>query len=173
MSQPFIGEIIMFAGTFAPSGYALCNGQLMAITQNEALFALIGTTYGGDGVTTFGLPDLRGRAPLHVGQGVGLTNYNLGDRAGSEAVTLTISHLPSHDHTVFCTNFTGTQEAPTNGVWATDASGATGEYDAPTGNNLAVNAIGNAGNSLPHENRQPLLAINFCIALFGVFPSQN
>ena len=166
---------MLFAGNFAPAGWAICAGQVMAITQNEALFALIGTIYGGDGETTFALPDLRSRAPVHMGQGGGLPNYTEGQVVGAESVTLISSHVPAHTHVVKCTNNVGTQEGPAGGIWATDASGATAEYDTPTGTVLAASAIGNAGSAspTPHNNIQPILAINFCIALFGVFPSRN
>ena len=165
----------MFAGNFAPRGFAACNGQVLPIDQNTALFALIGTTYGGDGQTTFNLPDLRGRTPIHQGQGAGLPNYVIGESGGLEQVTLIGNHVPAHTHGVQCTNNTGTKDVPTGLIWATDSSGATAEYDAPTNVALGASAIGPAGNAspTPHSNIQPTLVITFCIALNGVFPARN
>ena len=163
----------MFGGNFAPRGFALCNGQLLSIAQNDALFSLIGTTYGGDGQTTFALPDLRSRAPIHIGQGSGLPSYSLGENGGVEQVTLTASSIPAHSHPVTCTSNTGTQAGPGGAVWATDSSGATAEYDPPTGVPLAATAIGNSGGATPHDNLQPYLAINYCIALQGLYPARN
>ena len=175
MSQFFLGEIMMFAGNFAPRGFAFCNGQLLPIDQNNALFALIGTTYGGDGQTTFALPNLQSRVPIHIGQGPGLPNHVIGQNGGVEQVTLLAANLPSHTHQVMCTSNTGSQAGPVGGVWATDSSGATAEYDPPTATALAAGAIGNAGQAGPsaHNNIQPYLAIHYCIALEGIFPSQN
>lgn len=170
MSTPFLGEIMMFAGNFAPRGWAMCNGQLMAISQNSALFSLLGTTYGGNGVTTFGLPNLQGRMPVHQG-GI----YSLGGNGGAEAVTLNVTQMPSHHHAARCTSNAGTHEGPSGSVWASDASGATAEYDAPTGLALSPNAIGPTPSSSAqsHDNMQPYLTISYCIALVGVFPTRN
>jgi microcystin-dependent protein len=173
MSTPFLGEIRLFAGNFAPRGFAFCDGQLIPIATNDALFSLLGTTYGGDGVQTFGLPDLRGRAPLHQGQGQGLSNYIIGQQFGVENVTLAVSNLPAHTHRASATNNSGTQSAPGGGVWATDSSGATAEYDAPNGALMAAQAVGMTGGSQPHPNLQPYLVLNYIIALAGIFPARN
>jgi microcystin-dependent protein len=174
MATPYIGEIRMFGGSFAINGWAFCNGQLMAISQNEALFQLIGTTYGGDGQTTFALPDLRGRIPLHVGSG-----FQLGQIAGSESVTLTTQQLPSHNHAAVAI-VTGASNVPTNNMLA--GEGGTGSANvsvyynnpaAPTQQSIAPGTIGSAGGSQPHDNMVPYLVVNFIIALFGVFPTQN
>jgi microcystin-dependent protein len=173
MSAPFLGEIRLFAGNFAPRGFAFCAGQLLPIAANTALFALLGTTYGGDGVQTFALPDLRGRAPLHQGHGPGLSTYVIGQQFGVENVTLTTQQLPAHTHQAMATNNSGTQSAPGGGIWATDSSGATAEYDAPTGAAMAAQAIGATGDNVPHPNLQPFLAISYIIALEGIFPARN
>lgn len=172
-SEPFIGEIKLFAGNFQIIGHAFCNGQLMSIAQNTALFALIGTTYGGDGQTTFGLPDLRGRIPIHQGTGPGLTTRVIGEVAGSETVTITVNQLPLHTHLMNCNTATGNSADPTNNFWA--AQPALTQYEAaPTAaSNLKPNAISNAGGSQPHTNQQPYLAINYLIATEGIFPSRN
>lgn len=168
MAQPFIGEIRPVPYNFAPRGWQLCQGQLLAISQNTALFSLFGTTYGGDGQQTFALPDLRGRVP--VGQGPG---YAMGQRGGVEQVTLMASQLPVHSHTAFCTNNAGVAAAPSGAIWATDGSGATAEYDSPPNATMHPAAIGLTGGGQPHENRQPYLTINFIVSLFGVFPARN
>jgi microcystin-dependent protein len=183
MSQPYIGQIMIFGGSFAPQGWAFCNGQTMDISQNDTLFNLIGTTYGGDGRTTFNLPDLQGRVPVHIGQGPGLSNYNIGDKAGVESVTLTTPQLPAHNHQVAVV--TGTTQGNTstpgfqsNSVLADEfqsQANAAFAYVANNGTNqvaLGTKTIGLTGGSQPHENRQPFLAINYIISLFGVFPSQ-
>jgi microcystin-dependent protein len=191
MSEPFVGEIILVGFNFAPAGWALCDGHLMAITGNETLFNLIGTTYGGDGQTTFGLPDLRGRVPLGTGQGPGLTPYTLGEQGGSETVTLSTAQLPSHNHaidasaltaTARCKNGPGNQQTPVGNVPAIEAVGVTATYSnaVPDANmNSAAIALGGtikaapSGGSLPHDNTQPSLVMNYCISLFGIFPSQT
>lgn len=165
--QPFIGEIRMFAGNFAPVGWAFCNGQMMSIFDNETLFNLIGTTYGGDGQTTFALPDLRGRAPVHVGP-----FHQIGQLEGTEALTLTTAQIPSHAHTAGAYSLPGDSSDPAGRVPARNAGGAT-HYDGGIGTTLAAGAIASAGGSQPHENMQPFLAVNFIISLFGVFPSQS
>lgn len=179
----YLGEIRMFAGNFAPLGYMLCQGQLISIAQNDALFALLGTTYGGDGVNTFALPDLRGRVPIHMGQGPGLTNRTIGQVSGSESVTLMSANFPAHVHPV-----SGTLSMMTRGD-------AAGNYSSPTAHSIATApakkffsktgtgqvmagldataTIGTAGASQPHNNMQPYLVINFIIAIVGVFPPQN
>jgi microcystin-dependent protein len=168
MSTPYLGEIMMFAGNFAPTGWALCNGQTMNISQNAALFALLGTTYGGNGTSTFALPDLRSRVPMHVGPG----NVQ-GEMAGSQTVQLAVNNLPGHSHQALCTKNEGASPDPAGMVWA--STGASRRYDAPSGTALAATAISNAGNAepTPHNNLQPLLAVNFCIALVGIFPTRN
>jgi microcystin-dependent protein len=159
----------MFGGNFAPAGYALCSGQLMQIAQNSALFNLIGTTYGGDGVQTFGLPDLRGRVPVHMG-----TGFVQGQRAGTETVTLLTSELPAHNHTAGCTDGNANKASPQGAIWATEPNGITAFYtELAADGTMNGNLVGLAGSSLPHSNIQPFLAINFIIALFGVFPSRN
>ena len=178
MSNPFLGEIRMFAGNFAPRGFALCAGQLLAISQNDALYALIGTTYGGDGQVTFGLPDLRGRLPINQGQGPGLSNYVIGQMAGTESVTLTVPQMPGHSHTLFATTATGSQPAPTVTSFPATLIGTATLYAIPGTNTLTQNAMNansvtSQGGNQPHENRMPALVINFIIALEGVFPSRN
>jgi microcystin-dependent protein len=173
MGEPFIGEIRMFGGNFAPASWAMCQGQLMAIAQNDALFTLIGTTYGGDGQETFGIPDLQGRVPIHAGQGPGITqNYVLGEKAGVEAVTLTTQQTPIHNHAFSVQSAFGTQNSPANNFMAAPLTGKA--YYATTGDkNMANNILSPAGGSQPHENLQPYLTISFIISLFGVFPTQN
>jgi microcystin-dependent protein len=169
MSEPFLGEIRMFAGNFPPRGWAKCDGQLMAISQNDALFALLGTTYGGDGVTTFGLPDLRSRIPLHQGQGTGLSSYALGQAAGTETITLTSNQIPQHSHLMSAPN------ASTNSPsLAAFGSNGLAIYKVPPASaTMAANIIQNAGGNQPHENLMPFLVVTFIIALEGIFPSQN
>ncbi len=167
MSSPFIGEIRMFAGNFAPAGWALCDGSLIPISENDALFNLIGTTYGGDGQTTFALPDLRSRVPVHVGPG-----FALGQAAGAETVTLTTSQIPAHSHVPQGFSNPGNQNGPGGNVWAN--SGSSSVYSGDTPNlGMAATAVGSAGGSQPHDNMVPFLVINFIISLFGVFPSQS
>ena len=171
MATPYVGEIRMFAGNFAPAGWSLCQGQLLAISENEVLFNLIGTTYGGDGQQTFGLPDLRGRAPIHQGPG-----FVIGQNGGSENVTLTATQLPSHNHLAAASG-SGDVVSPDGAFWSTDPGGNTAAYTTPpqgTPPTMASNAIGSStGEALPHDNMQPFLAVNYIISLFGVFPSQN
>jgi len=161
--QPFIGQLMAVAFGYPPKGWTLCAGQLLPIGQNQALFALLGTTYGGNGQTTFGLPDLRGRAALGFGQGPGLQNYSQGGAVGSENVTLNIGEIPVHPH-----SFLGSATAPTLGSPAGAVLGKFGMYASDGADSMP--AIGTAGGSQPHENRQPFLAVNWCIALQGVFP---
>lgn len=169
MGQPYVGEIRMFAGNFAPAGWALCQGQLMPISENETLFNLIGTTYGGDGQNTFALPNLQSRIPLHMGTGGG-GSYTIAQQAGSETVTLTGQQIPQHSHTPQGLNNPGTQAAPTGGLWA---QSTLNQYGSGAPNvQLPANAIGNTGGSQPHENMIPYLVINFIISLFGVYPTQ-
>jgi microcystin-dependent protein len=173
MAQPYVGEIRMFAGNFAPAGWAFCDGSQMAISENETLFQLIGTTYGGDGQTTFNLPDLRGRVPVHQGtdQSTG-TTFPLGDRAGVESVTLTTQQSPQHNHLLLATSTTGTQPNPGGNLLANSQGPQPYIQEGPDGN-LSAQAITPVGGSQPHENLQPFLGINFIISLFGIFPSQT
>ena len=171
-AQPFIGQIMVFAGNFAPQGWAQCNGQLMPISQYDALFSLIGTTYGGDGQTTFALPDLRSRVPIHQGQGPGLSGYVIGQNGGAEAVTLLTTQLPVHTHPAMGNSDAGTNTDPTGGVWA---SGSTSTYIAGASANTNMNptSISGSGGGQPHDNMLPFLTLNFCIALEGIYPSQS
>lgn len=167
MSEPYVGEIRMFGGNFAPVGWAFCDGSLMPISDYETLFNLIGTTYGGDGQSTFALPDLRGRMPLHMGG-----SYVIGQLAGVEQVTLTTSQIPAHSHPAYATSGGGNQSGPVAGaVWAS----APGKIYAAGPANAPMNAAGVAasGGSQPHDNMPPFLCISFIISLFGIFPSQT
>jgi microcystin-dependent protein len=168
MGNPYVGEIRMFGGNFAPAGWAFCEGQLLAISQNDVLFNLIGTTYGGDGQETFALPDLRGRIPIHQGNG-----FTIAEASGTETVTLTVQQIPVHQHTPVASNDSGAAQSPQNGYWAATAAG-TQIYSAPAGvNPMHPQAIAPTGGSQPHENMAPYLCVNFILSLFGVFPSQT
>lgn len=158
----------MFGFNFAPRSWAFCDGQLLPISQNTALFSLLGTTYGGDGRTTFALPDLRGRVPLHEGTGPGLSSYLLGQKGGLENVTLTTAQIPAHTHSPQCSSDDPNSGSPANGFPA-----AVGTPIYSTTQNASMGATGSAGGSQSHENRPPYLALNFCIALQGIFPSRN
>ena len=173
MGEPFIGEIRMFAGNFPPSGWVFCQGQLMPISENDALFTLIGTTYGGDGQETFGIPDLQGRAPMHAGQGPGITqNYQLGEKAGVESVTLSTQQIPIHNHAFLINSAIATQTNPTNNFAAAPLTGKA--YIAGTPDKfMASQLLSPVGGSQPHENLQPYLCITFILSLFGVFPQQT
>lgn len=171
MGTPFIGEIRMFGGNFAPVGFAFCDGQLLPIDQYDALFSLIGTTYGGDGQTTFALPDLRGRIPVHTGQGAGLPNYVLGQLGGSETVTLTAQQLPVHTHAAQAQSGAGNQPGPAGGLWA--ASGQNQFSASAPSVGMSPAAVGPAGGSQPHDNMMPFQVASFIIALEGIFPSQS
>jgi microcystin-dependent protein len=172
MANPFIAEIRIFAGNFAPNGWAFCNGQLFPISQNTALFSLLGTTYGGNGTTNFALPDLRGCSPMHQGQGPGLTNRTLGEQGGEETVTLNVGQLPAHSHPLTASTGASTN-TPTNSVLGQSAAKIYG----PPGNLVPMAGVAvlptPTGNSLPHDNRQPYLALNFIIALQGIFPPRS
>ena len=173
MSDYYIGEIRMFAGNFPPNGWAICNGQKMSISDNDALFNLIGTTYGGHGQETFCLPNLAGRVPVHVGtSSASRTTYNLGESGGVESVTLTTNQIPSHNHALLASTNIATQSSPSNTVLA-QSSGAHMYFGDLTDWSLAANTLLPAGGSQPHENMQPCLAINFIISLYGVYPSQS
>lgn len=171
--EPFIGEIRFFAGNFAPRGWAFCDGQLLSVSQNSALFSILGTTYGGDGRTTFGLPDLRGRAPVHFGQGPGLTNRPIGQGFGAETVTLQASNLPVHSHILQGSTNPATQSDPTNNLLGSPQGDNI--YTAAGGSQVAMNgaSIGNTGGNQPHANMQPSIAIRCIISLIGTFPSRN
>lgn len=175
MSEPYIGEIHLFAGNFAPQGYAFCDGQSLPISQFDAVFALLGTTYGGDGQTSFNLPDLRGRLPVHQGQGPGLPPFTMGQSGGSETVTLTGQQLPVHSHSANATTQGGATSSPQNAILAATTSG--NELYAAPGAGPTVQLVGStinpAGGNQPHDNMMPYLAINFIIALEGLFPPRN
>lgn len=167
--QPFIGAVAMFAGNFAPRGYALCKGDLLAVSQNDALFSLLGTIYGGDGRTTFGLPDLRGRVPMHQGNGAGLTNRVLGQKFGSETETITINQMPSHTHLVQVDTVRNTQLTPDNNVFDNDIAYQNGTPEEQ----MSPSAVTNTGGNQGHTNIAPFTCINFIIALVGVYPSRT
>ena len=170
MPQPYVGEIRMFGGNFAPAGWAYCEGQPLSIAENEALFQLIGTTYGGDGETNFNVPNLSGRVPVHQGQGPGLSNRTLGELAGVETVTLTTQQLAGHSHFVLASQNVGNQSNPGGQVLATGTNVLLFRQINPN-TPMAANIVGVAGGSQPHENMMPYLAVNFIISLFGPFPS--
>ena len=167
MAQPYIGEIRMFAGSFNPVGWEFCDGQLMPISENEALFQLIGTTYGGDGETTFALPNLQSRVPIHQGNG-----FILAETGGAEEITLTIAQIPAHTHAMLGSSNTGTSTAPTGNVLAATTAATLTAYgaDAPT-TTLNPVSVSPVGGSQPHTNVQPYLTINYIISLFGLYPS--
>ena len=174
MAEPFIAEIRIFAGNFAPRGWAFCDGQLLPIAQHTALFSLIGTTYGGDGRTTTQLPDLRGRSPMHPGTGPGLTTRRLGQAGGTSTHPLSVSEMTAHNHEAAAVTSQATATKPADNLWAatTEATYATA---GPPGSlvPMADGVVGDVGGSQPHNNRQPFLAINFIIALVGIYPSRN
>ena len=174
MADPFVAEIRIFPFNFAPKGWAFCDGQLLPISQNTALFSLLGTTYGGDGKSNFALPDMQGNAPMHPGQGPGLSLHDLGETGGSQTVSLLESEIPSHSHSLNAVGgFNGTNNDPTNEVPAKGDAGLL-PY-TPSGPSLimAFQAIAPAGGDQPHNNMQPYLTLNFCIALQGVFPPRT
>jgi len=188
MSEPFLGQVILFAGNFAPRNWALCDGQILPIDSNQALFSILGTTYGGDGRTTFALPDLRSRVPVGFGQGSGHSNRTLGERSGQERVTLTEAQMPAHQHSEGASTLTAQLHAhaatmadsnPPNPANVLSKIPDVNLYSSSDANLQAISGptiastIGNSGGSQGHENRQPLLALNYIIALFGVFPSRN
>ena len=173
MAQPYVGEIRMFGGNFAPAGWMFCDGTQLAISQNDTLFQLIGTTYGGDGQSTFNLPDLRGRVPVHQGTNPGTgTNFTLGEQAGVESVTLTAQQMPQHGHTFQATTAIGTQANPGGNLLANSQGPQPYIQENPDGS-LNAQALTLVGGNQPHENLQPFLGINFIISLFGIFPSQT
>ena len=173
MSDPYVGEIRMFGGNFPPMGWAFCDGSILSIAENDVLFSLIGTTYGGDGQTTFALPDLRGRMPIHQSQGPGTSNRIIGQPGGSESVTLLVSQLPAHNHTALANAGSGNADTPTGTYWS--GSATTPQYvpGDQANTNMNTAAIGSNGQSQPHDNMQPFLAVSFIIALNGIYPSQR
>jgi microcystin-dependent protein len=178
MSEPYLGEIRLFAGNFAPVGNAYCAGQLLSVAQNSALFSLLGTFYGGNGQTNFALPDLQGRLPVCYGQGNGLTNYPIGAKTGSESVTLLVTQIPAHTHMPIASSKAAAAESPAGAIPATLQDPFKGFYvqdGNKTGDPVAMSAtaVQQTGGSQPHENRMPALAISIIIALQGVFPSRN
>jgi microcystin-dependent protein len=170
MAQPYVGEIRMFGGNFAPAGWAFCDGQLMPISENETLFQLIGTTYGGDGESTFALPNLQSRSPMHFGNGPDGSTYQLAEAAGVESVTLSSQQVPNHSHPLVASTDTGNQVSPSGNVPAASFNVTPYINDVPTAP-MNAGAIQVAGGSQPHENMQPFLCVNFIISLFGIFPS--
>lgn len=167
MAEPYVGELRLFAGNFAPAGWMFCDGALLPISENETLFQLIGTIYSGDGQNTFGLPDLRGRVPVHQGNG-----YTLGETGGTENVTLTVAQVPAHTHALRASAAAGTNSAPGNAVLA--ATGAVNSYGSSTPDQaMTTDALARSGGSQPHDNMAPFLAVSYIISLFGIFPSQN
>ena len=179
MSNQYLGEIRPFAGNFAILGWVMCNGQLMSIAQNNALFALIGTTYGGDGVTTFGIPDLRGSIAISQGQGTGLTNRVLGEKSGTEQVTVSIPQLPQHTHSFSATTVAATATTPANNMMATPSSPTTAflylapNAPSPVSAPPAADSVQGQGGNQPHDNIMPTLAATYIMAVTGIFPSQN
>ncbi len=178
MGQPYIGEIRMFAGNFAPVGWSFCNGQLIPISENNALFTLIGTTYGGDGQSTFALPNLQSRIPLHMGTGPHGTTYTIGQSAGTEQETLTVQQIPNHTHPALGSQDTGNSNLPTDRVFAVPGVTPPVASPAPYGSDLPLSplapaSVGPTGGSQPHTNMQPYLVISFIISMFGVFPTQT
>jgi microcystin-dependent protein len=181
MSDPFVAEIRIFPFNFAPRGWAFCNGQLLPLSQNTALFSLLGTTYGGDGKSNFALPNLQGNVPLQQGQGPGLSLYDLGEQTGSSSVTLINAELPAHQHFFFATTTAGTTETASNNQLGVGASGSKNQnyfanlYSTASQSNVTMSpmAIGLTGGGLPHNNMMPYLTLNFCIALQGIFPPRG
>jgi len=177
MSEPFIAEIILFAGNFAPRGWAFCQGQILSIAQNTALFSLLGTTYGGNGQTTFALPDLRGRVPVGTGQGPGLPSIDLGQVAGEPTHTLIITEMPAHNHQAQAqgNSNTGDNPSPAGNTWAISDARANNYVNAAPNGPMAPNTVtvGIAGGSQPHNNMQPFLGMNYIIAIEGIYPSRN
>lgn len=172
MSEGFIGEIRLFAGNFAPRGWALCDGQLLATSSNSDLFSLLGTMYGGDGETTFGLPDLRGRVPMHAGTGPGLSPRSAGQKGGAQTVTLTTNQLPSHTHTMSASTDVANKSSPAGNVVAQSSTVDLYVEDAPT-TPLAQNAVSDVGGNQAHPNLQPTQCVHFIISLFGLYPLRS
>jgi microcystin-dependent protein len=178
MSEPFIGEIRLWALNYAPAGWAHCDGTLLQVSQNTALFSLIGTTYGGDGRTTFALPDLRGRVPIHQGQGVGLNARNIGQKGGTETVVLTTNQMPVHRHNLYGEDDVGTTAKPGFDVLPGEfeINGKAIDFYSNSAASRTLNAnhaLTNTGGNMGHENRMPYLTMNYCIALTGIYPTRN
>jgi len=173
VSDKFVAEIRIFPFQFAPTGWAFCNGQLLPISQNTALFSLLGTTYGGDGKSTFALPDMQGNAALHAGQGQGLSQYVLGQTGGSQVVTLLQSEMPAHNHALQGTAGIGTQNSPTDRLFSRPFGGGSVYRTVAPNSQMAPEAVAVAGGGLPHNNMMPYLTMNFCIALQGIFPPRS
>lgn len=167
-NEPYLGEIISVPFGFAPKGWALCEGQLLAISQNTALFSLLGTTFGGNGTSTFALPDLRGRTPIGAGQGPGLNNYDLGETGGEETVTLQVSQIPAHTHPVFASSNVASLANPGGNVWAAQSQ----LLIYSSGNSTTMAPVGSTGGGQPHDNLSPYITINYIIALQGIFPTR-
>jgi len=172
MSNPFVAEIRIFPFNFPPKGWAFCNGQILPLAQNTALFSLLGTTYGGNGISNFALPNMQGSTPMHPGQGPGLSLHDLGESGGTDSVALLLSEIPAHTHTANCNSGMGDQYAPPKNFWATDAGGNK-EYASSSNMVMASDAVSPTGGSQPHNNLQPYLVLNFCIALQGVYPPRT
>lgn len=172
MSEPFVGEIRMFAGNFAPRGWAFCDGQLLAVSQNDALFSLLGTIYGGDGRTTFALPDMRGRLPVHAGTGPGLSPVRLGEKSGLESVTLTVNQLPPHSHPAVCSSDLAVEANP-GGVVPADTTSLDLYSSGGVTDSLSSAATDAVGGSRSHTNLMPFTCVHFIIALFGIYPSRH
>lgn len=166
MAQPYVGEIRIFAGNFAPAGWMFCEGQLLPISENETLFQLIGTTYGGDGESTFALPDLRGRSPIHQGNG-----FILAETGGAEEITLTVNQIPNHGHPMLASTNVAQDTSPSGKILGQAGGGALPYIQDTTDSNLSPQAVTSVGGSQPHTNMQPYLCVNFIISLFGIFPS--
>lgn len=173
-SEPILGTIFIFAGNFAPSGYQLCQGQLLAISQNAALFSILGTTYGGNGVSTFGLPDLRGRAPIGQGSGPGLSPVNLGEIAGAQNVSILTNNMPAHTHLIGCDSGGAANTDPTNGIPGNPGLGQQAIWSAgPANATMLPTMVKPVGGNLPVNIQNPYLGINYIIAVNGIFPSRN
>ncbi len=174
MSDQFVAEIRIFTGNFAPRGFALCDGQLLAISQNTALFSLLGTTYGGNGTSNFGLPNLQGRAPMHPGQGPGLSPHDLGEQSGSPTVTLLLGEMPQHNHTFSADPAAKREQTSVANNTPAGAQAGTNFYSTAAPDvNMSPTTLNSVGSSQPHDNMQPYLTVNFCIALQGIYPSRN
>jgi microcystin-dependent protein len=171
--MPYVGEIRMFAGNFPPAGWMFCEGAPLPISENEVLFQLIGTTYGGDGEQTFNLPNLASRVPIHMGTGPDGTTYQIGEMAGTEQETLSVQQIPSHTHPLTASTALGNAGSPVGKVPAATAGGIALYYEGGVDSNMNAQSVGPAGGSQPHENTQPFLCVNFIISLFGDFPSQT
>lgn len=171
MSEPFLAEVRIVAFNFAPRGWAFCDGQILPINQNQSLYSLLGTTYGGDGRTSFALPDLRGRTPIHVGRSNGGDYHQLGSKGGEETHTLSAAEMPQHVHAVQATNDAPTADTPAGHVLASAGVNAYGSLDTPV--DMGPGSVSNVGSGQAHDNMQPYIAVNFCIALRGLFPSRN